>query len=118
MSGRPAEEFDRTSCRDCLYNYYLECFRYAELNDGAFPNVIPEKKSSTAKYGSDHYEYYGAGKSAASLEPFILLQDKDNNHIGNCRFAIRSDGVIMISKFGRKQYDVYENAPQAAADRK
>ena len=117
MGARPAEAFDQSACRDCLYNYYLHCFEYAELNDGKFPDAIPEKLSPTSKYGADHYDYHGTGRSAATEEPFILLEDKDDNHIGNCRFAILSNGEILISKYGRQPVK-FENPAQLAADKK
>lgn len=98
-SGRPAEEFARSACRDCLRNYHVICIEYADLNDGKFPDKLPDKPSAAAKYGADHYDYKGAGKTAKD-EPFILLEDREGSHIGNCRYAIQSDGVILVSKYG------------------
>jgi len=98
-SGRPAEDFARSACRDCLRNYHVICIEYAELNDGAFPAELPEKPAPAAKYTADHYVYHGRGKKASD-EPFVLVEDKDVNHIGNYRFAIRSDGVMLVSKYG------------------
>ena len=99
MGGRPAEEFARGACRDSLRNYHIVCIEYAELNDGAFPAELPEKPAPAAKYGADHYVYHGRGKKAND-EPFVLLEDKDVNHIGNYRYAVRSDGVMLVSKYG------------------
>ena len=96
---KPAEEFARSACRDCLRNYHIICIEYAELNDGTFPAELPEKPAPAAKYGADHYVYHGRG-AKASDEPFVLVEDKDVNHIGNCRFAIRSDGVMLVSRYG------------------
>ncbi len=93
------EEHARSSCRDCLRNFQIICIEYAELNDGAFPAELPEKPASAAKYTADHYVYHGRGKKASD-EPFVLVEDKDLNHIGNCRFAIRSDGVMLVSRYG------------------
>ena len=98
-SGRPAEEFARSACRDCLRNYHIICIEYAELNDGAFPAELPEKPAPAAKYGADHYVYHGRGKKADD-EPFVLVEDKDLNHIANYRYAVRSDGVLLVSKYG------------------
>ena len=99
MGGRPAEEFARGACRDSLRNYHIVCIEYAELNDGAFPAELPEKPAPAAKYGADHYVYHGRGKKASD-EPFVLVEDKDVNHIGNYRYAIRNDGVLLVSKYG------------------
>lgn len=96
--GKPAEEFARSACRDCLRNFQIICIEYAELNDGAFPAELPEKPAPAAKYTADHYIYHGAGKTAKD-EPFVLVEDKDANHIGDCRFAIRSDGVMLVSRY-------------------
>lgn len=101
--GRPAEDFARSACRDCLRNYHVICIEYADLNDGAFPAELPEKPAPAAKYGADHYVYHGRGKKASD-EPFVLLEDKDESHIGNYRYAIRNDGVLLVSKYG----DMYE----------
>ena len=98
-SGRPAEEFARSACRDCLRNYHIICIEYAELNDGAFPAELPEKPAPAAKYGADHYVYHGRGKKADD-EPFVLVEDKDLNHLANYRYAVRSDGVLLVSKYG------------------
>ena len=97
--GRPAEEFAQSACRDCLRNYQIICIEYAELNDGAFPAELPEKPAPAAKYDADHYVYHGRGKKASD-EPFVLVEDKDVNHIGNYRYAIRNDGVLLVSKYG------------------
>ena len=99
IGGKPAEDFARSACRDCLRNFQIVCIEYAELNDGAFPAELPEKPAPAAKYTADHYVYHGRGKKAGD-EPFILVEDKDLNHIGNCRFAIRSDGVLLVSRYG------------------
>ena len=97
--GKPAEEFARSACRDCLRNYQIICIEYAELNDGAFPAELPEKPAPAAKYDADHYVYHGRGKKASD-EPFVLVEDKDVNHIGNYRYAIRNDGVLLVSRYG------------------
>ena len=115
-SGRPAEEFARSACRDCLRNYHIICIEYAELNDGAFPAELPEKSAPAAKYDADHYVYHGRGKKASN-EPFVLIEDKDVNHIGNCRYAVRSDGVMLVSKYGGL-YEEYKSPNQSAADQK
>ena len=112
-SGRPAEEFARSACRDCLRNYHIVCIEYAELNDGTFPAELPEKPAPAAKYGADHYIYHGSGKKAND-EPFILLEDKDFSHIGDYRYAIRSDGVMLVSKYGGL-YEEYKGKKQPAA---
>lgn len=109
-SGRPAEEFARSACRDCLRNYHIVCIEYAELNDGAFPAELPEKPAPAAKYGSDHYVYHGRGKKAAD-EPFVLVEDKDVNHVGNCRYAVRSDGILLVSRYGGL-YEEYKGKGQ------
>ena len=101
--GRPAEDFARSACRDCLRNYHVICIEYADLNDGAFPAELPEKPAPAAKYTADHYVYHGRGKKASD-EPFVLVEDKDENHIANYRYAIRNDGVLLVSKYG----DLYE----------
>ena len=99
MDRRPAEEFARSACRDCLRNYHIICIEYAELNDGSFPAELPDNPAPAAKYGADHYVYHGRGKKAND-EPFVLLEDKDNNHNANFRYAVRSDGVMLVSKYG------------------
>jgi hypothetical protein len=114
MGGsRPAEEFARSACRDCLRNYHIVCIEYAELNDGAFPEELPDKPAPAAKYGADHYVYHGRGKKAGD-EPFVLVEDKDLNHIANYRYAIRSDGVLLVSRYG-DLYEEYKGKSQAAA---
>lgn len=115
-SGRPAEDFARSACRDCLRNYHIVCIEYADLNDGAFPAELPEKPAAAARYGADHYVYHGRGKKAND-EPFVLAEDKDVNHIGNYRYAIRSDGVILVSRYGGL-YEEYKSPKQSAADQK
>ena len=97
--GKTAEEYARSACRDCLRNYQIICIEYAELNDGAFPAELPEKPAPAAKYDADHYVYHGRGKKASD-EPFVLVEDKDLNHIGNYRYAIRNDGVMLVSRYG------------------
>ena len=97
--GRPAEEFARSACRDCLRNYHVICIEYADLNDGKFPDTLPDKPAAAARYDADHYIYHGAGKTAKD-EAFILLEDKEGSHVGNCRYAIQSDGVILVAKYG------------------
>lgn len=99
MGGKTAEEFAQSACRDCLRNYQIICIEYAELNDGAFPAELPEKPAPAAKYTADHYVYHGRGKKASD-EPFVLVEDKDLNHIGNYRYAIRNDGVMLVSRYG------------------
>ena len=116
MGGsRPAEEFARSACRDCLRNYHVICIEYADINDGKFPDALPDKPSAAAKYGADHYDYNGAGKTAKD-EPFILLEDKEGSHIGNCRYAIQSDGVILVSKYGGL-YEEYKGKKPAAGSK-
>ena len=116
MGGsRPAEEFARSACRDCLRNYHVICIEYADINDGKFPDTLPDKPSAAAKYGADHYDYNGAGKTAKD-EPFILLEDKEGSHIGNCRYAIQSDGVILVSKYGGL-YEEYKGKKPAAGSK-
>jgi len=110
--GRPAEEFARSACRDSLRNYHIICIEYADLNDGAFPDALPEKPSAAAKYGADHFIYNGAGKTAKD-EAFILLEDKDGSHIGNYRYAIQSDGVLLVAKYGGL-YEEYKSQKQPA----
>ena len=114
--GRPAEEFARSACRDCLRNYHIVCIEYADLNDGAFPAELPEKPAAAAKYGADHYVYHGRGKKAND-EPFVLVEDKDVNHIGNYRYAVRSDGMMLVSRYGGL-YEEYKSPKQSAADQK
>ena len=99
--GRPDEEFARSACRDCLHNYHVICLEYAVLNDGAFPAELPEKPAPAAKYELDHYIYHGAGRHASD-EPFILMEDKEDNHIANYRYAVRSDGMLLVSKYGHR----------------
>lgn len=111
-SARPAEDFARSACRDSLRNYHVICIEYADLNDGKFPDALPDKPSAAAKYGADHYIYNGAGKTAKD-EAFILLEDMDGSHIGNCRFAIRSDGVLLVSKYGGL-YEEYKGKSRSA----
>ena len=113
--GKPAEEFARSACRDCLRNYHVICIEYADINDGKFPDALPDKPSAAAKYGADHYDYNGAGKTAKD-EPFILLEDKEGSHIGNCRYAIQSDGVILVSKYGGL-YEEYKGKKPAAGSK-
>ena len=116
MGGsRPAEEFARSACRDCLRNYHVICIEYADINDGKFPDALPDKPSAAAKYGADHYDYNGAGKTAKD-EPFILLEDKEGSHVGNCRYAIQSDGVILVSKYGGL-YEEYKGKKPAAGSK-
>ena len=110
--GKPAEELTRSACRDCLRNYHIICIEYAELNDGAFPAELPEKPAAAAKYTADHYVYHGRGKKASD-EPFVLLEDKDENHIANYRYAIRSDGVLLVSKYGNL-YEEFKGKTAAA----
>ena len=111
LGGSPLEESNRIACRECLRRYQEICFEYAadRENDGMFPDTIPEHAFPSAKYSSDHFIYRGAGKSATTKEPFILIEDDDKrcNHVGNCRFAILSDGEMLISKYGRP-YERYE----------
>ncbi len=117
MGGkRPAEEFARSACRDCLRNYHVICIEYAELNDGTFPAELPEKSAPAARYGADHYVYHGRGKKAND-EPFVLVEDKDVNHIGDFRYAVRSDGVMLVSKYGGL-YEEYKSPKQPAANQK
>ena len=102
------EEVSRSACRDSLRKYHELCIEYAEQNDGKFPDKLtPEKPSPASKYGEDHFIYSGAGRKASEEEAFILIEDKSENHIGNIRFAIRSDGVLLLSKYGQP-YQVYQ----------
>jgi len=114
MGGRTKtpEEISRSACRDSLRKYHEICIEYAEQNDGKFPDKLsPEKPAPASKYGEDHFIYSGEGRTAAE-EAFILIEDKSENHIGNTRFAIRSDGVLLISKYGQP-YQVYQSRPAA-----
>ena len=70
------------------------------------------KPSPASKYGEEHFIYSGAGRKASEEEAFILIEDKSENHIGNIRFAIRSDGVLLLSKYGQP-YQVYQSRPAA-----
>ena len=110
--GRPAEEFARSACRDCLRNYHVICIEYADLNNGEFPKELPDKPSAAARFGADHYIYHGAGKTAKD-EAFILLEDKEASHVGNCRYAIQSDGVMLVAKYGGL-YEEYKGKKPAA----
>lgn len=110
--GKTSEDFARSACRDCLRNYHVICIEYADLNDGKFPDTLPDKPSAAAKYGADHYDYKGAGRKASD-EPFILLEDKEGSHIGNCCYAIRSDGVILVRKYGHFEYEEYKGKKPA-----
>ena len=103
---RNAEEFSRSSCRDCLRNYYAICTKFANRRNGAFPKRLPAKSSTGAQYSSDHFIYRGTGKNSKD-ETFILIEDKNDNHVGNYRYAIRSDGVMLVSKYGGL-YEEYE----------
>ena len=103
---KPPAEVSQSACRDSLRKYHVICIEYAEKHDGAFPErLTPEKPSPASKYGEDHFNYLGAGKKASD-EAFILIEDKQENHIGNFRYAIRSDGVLLLSKYGRP-YQTY-----------
>ena len=107
------EEVSRSACRDSLRRYHEICIEYAEQNDGKFPDKLtPEKPAPASKYGQEHFIYSGAGRKASEEEPFILIEDKGENHIGNIRFAIRSDGVLLLSKYGQP-YQVYQAKPAA-----
>ena len=107
--ARTPEEVSRSACRDSLRKYHVLCIEYAEQNDGKFPDKLtPEKPSPAAKYGEDHFIYSGAGRKASEEEAFILIEDKSENHIGNTRFAIRSDGVLLLSKYGQP-YQIYQS---------
>ena len=109
--ARTPEEVSRSACRDSLRKYHVLCIEYAEQNDGKFPDKLtPEKPSPAAKYGEDHFIYSGAGRKASEEEAFILIEDKSENHIGNTRFAIRSDGVLLLSKYGQP-YQIYQSNP-------
>lgn len=108
---RNAEEFSRSSCRDCLRNYYAICLNFANRHDGSFPKRIPRTPSNAAEYGSDHYIYHGANKKEND-EPFILLEDKAENHVGNYRYAIRNDGILLVSKYGGL-YEEFKNEKQS-----
>ena len=109
--ARTPEEVSRSACRDSLRKYHELCIEYAEQNDGKFPDKLtPEKPSPASKYGEDHFIYSGAGRKASEEEAFILIEDKSENHIGDTRFAIRSDGVLLLSKYGQP-YQVYQSKP-------
>ena len=110
--GRPVEEFAQSACRDCLRNYQIICIELADINDGAFPKELPDKPSQAAKYGADHFIYHGAGRTAKE-EAFILLEDKEGSHVGNCRYAIQSDGVMLVAKYGGL-YEEYKGKKPAA----
>ncbi len=103
----------RSSCRDSLRSYHIVCIEFAELNEGAFPSELPDKPAPAAKYGAGHYVYHGRGKTAKD-EPFILIEDKDASHVGNYRYAVRSDGVMLVSKYSG-QYKEYKTANKPAA---
>ena len=107
------EEVSRSACRDSLRKYHEICIEYAEQNDGKFPDKLtPEKPAPASTYGQDHFIYSGAGRKASEEEAFILIEDKSENHIGNIRFAIRSDGVLLLSKYGQP-YQTYQGKPAA-----
>ena len=111
--SKTPEEVSRSACRDSLRRYHEICIEYAEQNDGKFPDKLtPEKPAPASKYGQEHFIYSGAGRKASEEEPFILIEDKGENHIGNIRFAIRSDGVLLLSKYGQP-YQVYQAKPAA-----
>ena len=111
--SKPPEEVSRSACRDALRKYHVLCIEYAEKHDGAFPErLTPEKPSPASKYGEDHFTYLGSGKKA-SEEAFILIEDKNENHLGNYRFAIRSDGQLMLSRYGRP-YELFRGKQTAA----
>ena len=109
---RPDEEFTRSACRDCLRNYHVICIEYADLNDGEFPKELPDKPSAAARFDAEHYIYHGAGRKASD-EPFILLEDKEESHVGNYRYAIQSNGVILVAKYGGL-YEEYKGKKAAA----
>lgn len=107
------EKQARKSCQDALNRYHVICLEYADLNDGAFPAELPPKPSDGLRITSDHYIYHGKGKSAKD-EAFILLEDADF-HVGGFRYAIRNDGVLLVSKYGRDEFKVFQNENQSAA---
>ena len=110
---KPPEEVSQSACRDALRKYHVICIEYAEKHDGAFPErLTPEKPSPASKYGEDHFVYLGKDRTA-SEEAFMLIEDKNENHLGNYRFAIRSDGQIMLSKYGRP-YELYRGKQAAS----
>ena len=113
-SGRPQEEFARSACRDCLRQYHAFCMEFASNNNGTFPEELPERPSPAAEYDAAHYIYYGAGKNAADAA-FLLLEDMEESHVGNCRYAIRSDGMLLVSKYGGL-YQEYAGKKQASAN--
>lgn len=113
-SGRPQEEFARSACRDCLRQYQAFCMEFARSNNGLFPEELPDRPSPAAEYDSTHYIYYGAGRNAAD-SAFLLLEDMDESHVGNCRYAIRSDGMLLVSKYGGL-YQEYTGKKQASAN--
>ena len=108
------ENHARSSCQDCLRNYHVICVEYADLNDGAFPDELPAKPSPGASYASDHYVYHGNDGKTARDEAFILLEDADF-HAGGFRYAIRSDGVLLVSKYGRDEFKMIQDKNQSAA---
>ena len=106
--GKTAEEYAQSACRDCLTNYYNICMKFASRHDGAFPKRLPHTPSAASKYSSDHFIYHGSGKKVND-ELFIMIEDKQNNHIGNYRYALRNDGMILVSKYGGL-YEKYKSA--------
>ena len=126
MGGQVSDD-DSASCRDCLRSYYDYCNDYARQSDnGDFPMELPakppmkgqpDKPNTAAKYGAGDYEYKGAGMRKTPDDVFLLIEDKENAHIGNCRYAIRSDGMMLVSKYGG-DYTEYRNPKQHAADQK
>ena len=65
---------------------------YRELGHGFFSCPAVKKKE-----GFSDYIYFGKGKKVTD-PPFVLLEDKTENHRGNFKNRLMSDNVVIPSK--------------------
>lgn len=103
-------EFERrVHCAQNLHSALIALTYYTQDNNGSFPDsmeiVGPFRELKSHHFSPDtkepedfsDYIYYGKGKKVTD-PVFVLLEDKPDNHRGNCKLRLMSNWKIISVK--------------------
>ena len=104
-SEKRVEKRQRIWCQGKMKLIAMMLYNYANDNRDHYPDklemLVPEYLSekdfhcpaAKVHHGFSDYNYYGKGRKETDA-PFVILEDKIDNHRGNYKNFLRSDGWI------------------------
>ncbi len=104
-SEKRVEKRQRIWCQGKMKLIAMMLYNYANDNRDHYPDklemLVPEYLSekdfhcpaAKVHHGFSDYNYYGKGRKSTDA-PFVILEDKIDNHRGNYKNFLRSDGWI------------------------